>query len=68
METELLLQEDVSTREICMPFKGKEHQVMNANYDIIHDRDHYVVYCDGKFFCSADTFHEAVKEIEKERR
>ena len=51
-----------------MPFKGKEHKVMNANYDIIHDRDHYVVYCDGKFFCSADTFHEAVKEIEKERR
>ena len=39
---------------------------MNANYEIIHDRDPYVVYCDGKFFCSADTFNEAVREIRKE--
>ena len=39
---------------------------MSVDYKIVHERDHYVVYCDGKFFCSADTFNEAVKEIRKE--
>ena len=41
---------------------------MNADYEIVHERDHYVVYCNGKFFCSADTHYEAAKEIEAERR
>ena len=31
---------------------------------IIHEGDHYAVYVDGDFYCSADTYHEAVKEIE----
>lgn len=35
-------------------------------YQIIAIRGHYEVYLNGKFFCSADTFMEAVKEIEKE--
>ena len=39
----------------------------NAEYDVIATRGHYEVYCDGKFFCSADTFMEAVKEIEDEK-
>lgn len=35
-------------------------------YKIIAIRGHYEVYLYGEFFCSADTFMEAVKEIEKE--
>lgn len=31
---------------------------------IVHERNHYVVYVNGKFFCSADTYTEAVKEVE----
>lgn len=41
--------------------------VSEAQYDIIAERGHYVVYCNGKFLCSADTFMEAVKEIESEK-
>lgn len=26
---------------------------------------HYVVYVDGKFYCSADTYSEAEREIEE---
>lgn len=32
---------------------------------IVHVKDHYEVYCNGEFFCSADTIHEAKKEIDK---
>ena len=28
---------------------------------------HWVVHVDGKFFCTADTYTEAVREIEFER-
>lgn len=35
-------------------------------YKIIAVRGHYEVYFKGKFFCSADSYNEAVKEIEKE--
>ena len=35
-------------------------------YDIIADRGHYIVYVEGKFFCTADSVNEAVKEIQKE--
>lgn len=38
------------------------------NYNIIPFNGHWVVYIDGKFFCTADTFMEAVKEVEKELR
>lgn len=27
---------------------------------------HYVVYVDGKFYCSADTYSEAKREIEED--
>lgn len=37
---------------------------MNHDLDIIHVNDHYEVYIDGKFYCSADTVTEAVKEVE----
>ena len=41
------------------------------NYDtefkIIPVREHYEVYRNGKFFCSADTITEAAREIEKEK-
>jgi hypothetical protein len=38
------------------------------SYDIIHVNVHYEVYLNGRFLCSADTYVEAVKELEKERR
>ena len=34
------------------------------NYNIIKKYEHYEVYVDGKFYCSADTVMEAVQEIE----
>lgn len=34
--------------------------------DIRRDRDHCVVYVDGEFFCTADNFEEAVRELERE--
>lgn len=40
-------------------------------YDIKRDREHYVVYINGEFYCTADKQNEAAKEIEeymKERR
>lgn len=30
---------------------------------IINNNGHYDVYVDGKFYCSADTMAEAVREI-----
>lgn len=33
-------------------------------FKIISVKEHYEVYYNGKFFCSADTPLEAVKEIE----
>ena len=33
-------------------------------YEIVPVREHFEVYLDGKFFCSADTESEAEKEIE----
>ena len=33
-------------------------------YKIIPKHGHYEVHINGKFYCSADTFHEAVKEAE----
>jgi hypothetical protein len=32
---------------------------------IVRDRDHYVVYINGKFYCTADTYREAVQELEQ---
>lgn len=31
---------------------------------IIHVNDHYEVYIDGKFYCSADSVVEAANELE----
>ena len=35
----------------------------SSTYKIIHVNDHYEVYIDGKFYCSADTIQEAESEI-----
>lgn len=35
------------------------------NFSIKHEGDHYSVYINGEFFCSADTFYEAAKELEE---
>ena len=32
--------------------------------EIISTQGHYEVYIDGKFYCSADNYSEAVREIE----
>ena len=37
---------------------------MYDNWKIIHVKDHYNVYINDKFYCSADTFQEALKELE----
>lgn len=34
-------------------------------YKITPNHGHYEVYIDGKFYCSADTWNEAVREAEK---
>ena len=33
------------------------------NVDIRHEADHYTAYVNGKFYCSADTYFEAVQEL-----
>ena len=33
------------------------------DFKIEHKGNHYEVYINGKFYCSADTFEEAVKEL-----
>lgn len=35
------------------------------NYEILSNRGHYDVYIEGKFYCSADNMHEAVREVEE---
>jgi hypothetical protein len=37
------------------------------NYKIVAVRGHYEVYINGKFYCSADTPEEAVRDIEDYR-
>lgn len=37
---------------------------MNQHWKIVHVNDHYNVYINDKFYCSADTFQEAIKELE----
>lgn len=32
-------------------------------YDIVPNFGHYDLYINGKFYCSADTVQEAVKEL-----
>ena len=31
--------------------------------DYVRDRDHWVAYVNGRFFCSADTLTEAINEV-----
>lgn len=38
--------------------------VSECEYDIVANHGHYDVYIEGEFFCSADTFTEAMREIE----
>lgn len=39
---------------------------MQIQYEIISVRGHYEVYRNGEFYCSADTYGEAQREIEEE--
>lgn len=36
-----------------------------SDVEIKRERDHFIVYVDGEFFCTADTHLEAVQELEK---
>ena len=36
-----------------------------AMYEIVQEGGHYVVYINGKFYCTADTAVEAAVEIAK---
>ena len=38
--------------------------IVDCDYKIIPHHGHFVVYYNGKFLCSADTWNEAVREIE----
>lgn len=37
------------------------------DYEIKRVKEHYELYIDGVFYCSADTFMEAAEELEKLR-
>ena len=37
---------------------------MPNTYKIVHVQDHYEVYINDRFYCSADTLSEAAQEIE----
>lgn len=39
---------------------------MSKTIDIKSEYGHYVVYINGKFYCSADTYLEAVRELEED--
>lgn len=34
-------------------------------YEIKPHKEHFVVYINGKFYCTADKFTEAVKDVEE---
>ena len=38
---------------------------MSEQYEIIKTREYYEVRCNGKFFCTADTYVEAETEIKE---
>lgn len=41
-----------------------KEDIMDFVWKIVHAQDHYNVYINGMFFCSADTFSEAIGELE----
>ena len=44
----------------------REVKTMFDNFKIFSIDGHYEVYRNGNFFCSADTYTEAVREIDEE--
>lgn len=40
---------------------------MNGEIKIVQNRGHWEVYLNGEFFCSADSYIEAARELDKER-
>lgn len=39
--------------------------MFTCTYDISREREHYVVTINGKFYCTADTYSEAMTDIQK---
>ena len=35
------------------------------NVEIKRERDHFIVYVNGEFFCTSDTYLEAAQELKK---
>lgn len=38
--------------------------ILECDYKVVPHNGHFVVYCNGKFLCSADSWSEAAREIE----
>lgn len=34
------------------------------SYQIVSNKGHYEIYINGNFYCSADTYAEAIREVE----
>ena len=39
---------------------------MENDIQIIHEGNHYNVYVGGSFYCSADTYEDAVQELKED--
>lgn len=39
---------------------------MASDVRIEHEMDHYVVYVDGRFYCTADTYSEALQTLQQD--
>ena len=42
---------------------GNDIHEVSIVYEVSKDREHYVVHVNGKFFCTADTYGEALNEL-----
>ena len=42
------------------------YEIKSVQDEIKRNKEHYVVYIDGKFYCTADNHQEAAKDIEEE--
>ena len=50
-------------RELEEERKRQKLEEVEQDFEIISDRGHYTILLNGKFYCSADTYGEALKEV-----
>ena len=48
---------------LCTTERKQKEVVMQKEIDIKRDRDHFVVYINGNFYCTADSYDEAIEEV-----